>query len=76
MYFNRRDKVEINNIKNSHAFYMLLKKETHATFIDYVKENSSDPVWKKTLSLSICLYMYIYLLYTHTRPHTYNHQIM
>jgi hypothetical protein len=34
MFFNNRDKVEINFIKNSSAFHMLLKKVTHVIFID------------------------------------------
>jgi hypothetical protein len=29
---------------------MLLKKWTHVTFIDQVEGNSSNPVWRKTLS--------------------------
>ena len=33
-FFNSKNKVEINFIKNLHASYMLLKKETYITFID------------------------------------------
>jgi hypothetical protein len=34
MSFNNKNKVEINNIKNSCAFHMLLKKKIHIIFID------------------------------------------
>jgi hypothetical protein len=36
---------------------MLLKKDTHVTFLDQVEGNSSNPVWRKTLSI------YIYVFY-------------
>jgi hypothetical protein len=38
VFFNNRDKVGINNIKNSCASHMLLKKETHVTFIDWLED--------------------------------------
>jgi hypothetical protein len=50
MFFNSKDKVKINFIKNLCASQLLLKKLTHVTFIDYVGGDSSNPVWRKTLS--------------------------
>jgi hypothetical protein len=45
--FNRRDKVEINFIKNSCESHMLLKNGTHVTFINKVEGNSSNLVYVK-----------------------------
>jgi hypothetical protein len=51
-FFNSRDKIEINFIKNSCVSYMLLKKWIYATFINYVEGNLSNLIWRKTLSFS------------------------
>jgi hypothetical protein len=50
-FFCNMDKVEINNIKNSCASHMLLKKWAHVTFTYYIERDSFNPVWRKTLSL-------------------------
>jgi hypothetical protein len=44
------DKIGINNIKNSSASYMLLKKGTHITFTNYVGGDFFNPVWRKTMT--------------------------
>ena len=41
-FFNSRDKVGINFIKNSCAFHMLLKKVTRVTFINQIEENELE----------------------------------
>jgi hypothetical protein len=53
MFFNSKDKVGINFIKNLCAFQLLLKKVTYVTFIDYVGGDSSNQFGEKLCPATI-----------------------